>query len=190
MDLENCRSCTVTSRSVYKAHAQVGRDTIENVEYHIFDHSWFNPEKPKTFKDKLENLWDTITTPFYRIKYKVLDIYWEIRYGFQRMFKGYDYVDTFNTFDKFIERYSKILADYRKKHWGYPGKLTEEEWDNIVDEMIYHLKYMGEETVIDELEKDVPNEWSVSGKVVYEIMDKHKNAFFELFSKYFYDLWD
>lgn len=190
MDLENSRSCTVTSRSVYKANAQVGRDVIENVEYFIFDHSWFNPKEIKTFKDKLENIWDAITTPFYRIKHKVRDVCWEIRYGFQRMFKGYDVVDTFETFSKFINRYTKILTDYRNKHWGYPGTMTEEEWDEIVDEMLYHLKYMDEEVVTSELENGVPDEWSASGIIVYEIMDKHKDAFFELFSKYFYYLWD
>lgn len=56
--------------------------------------------------------------------------------------------------------------------------------------MIYHLHYMDEEHVIEELEKDVPDDWSVSQKIVCEVMDKHKDAFFELFSKYFFSLWD
>lgn len=191
MDLENSNTRKTTYHSVYKPYVQVGRDTVENVEYLIFEHSgWFKKKEVKTFKDLLEKIWDAITTPFYRIKHKVRDIYWKIRYGFQRMFKGYDVVDTFETFAKFVERYSNILAEYRKKHWGYPGDLTEEEWDDIVDEMIYHLHYMNEQTVIDELEKDVSYEWSVSGKVVSEIMDKHKDEFFTLFSKYFFCLWD
>lgn len=179
--------------SVYKAYVQVGKDTIENVEYHIFDNSdWFKPKEAKTFKDKMENLWDIIVTPFYRIKNKTRDIYWEIRYGFQRMFKGYDSVDTFETFDKFIERYTKILTEYRKKHCGIPMEFIdkEEEWDKVVDEMLYHLHYMDEETVIDELEKGVPDDWSVSHIAVYEVMEKHKDEFFKLFSKYFFDLWD
>lgn len=191
MDLENSNTRKTTYHSVCKPYVQVGRDTIEDVEYLIFEHSgWFEKKEIKTFKDLLEKIWDAITIPFYRIKHKVRDIYWKIRYGFQRMFKGYDVVDTFETFAKFVERYGKILTEYRKKHWGYPGDLTEEEWDDIVDEMIYHLHYMNEQTVIDELEKDVPYEWSVSGKVVSEIMDKHKDEFFTLFSKYFYHLWD
>ena len=191
MDLENSNTRKITYYSVYKPYVQVGRDTIEDVEYLIFDHSgWFKKKEIKTFKDLLEKIWDVITTPFYRIKYKVRDIYWKIRYGFQRMFKGYDAVDTFEIFAKFVERYSKILTEYRKKPWGYPGDLTEEEWDDIVDEMIYHLHYTDEETVIEELEKDVPDEWSVSGKVVSDVMDRHKDEFFKLFSKYFFYLWD
>ena len=43
---------------------------------------------------------------------------------------------------------------------------------------------------IDELEKNVPDDWVASYKTVNPILDKHKDAFFELFSKYFFDLWD
>ena len=183
---------TVSAREVHVATAQVGKDTIE-AEYFVFDHSdWWPTKEAKTFKDKLESLWDAITTPFWRLKRWFKDTYWNVRYGFQRMFRGYDVVDTFETFAKFIERYTKILTEYRKKHWGVPMEFENsgEDWDKVIDEMLYHLRYMDEETVTDELEKGVPDEWSADGRIVYEIMDKHKNAFFELFSKYFYDLWD
>ena len=193
MDIDVSRMNTVSTREVHYATATVGKDTIENVEYIVFDHSdWFKKKEIKTFKDVLEKIWDVITTPFWRMKHWIRDTYWEIRYGFQRMFKGYDSVDTFETFYKFIERYTKILTEYRKKHWGIPMEFvdSEEEWNNVIDEMLYHLHYMDEETVIDELEKDVPDDWNVSHITVHEVLDKHKDAFFELFSKYFYDLWD
>lgn len=108
------------------------------------------------------------------------------------MFKGYDSVDVFETFAKFRERYTKILTEYRKWHCGIPMEFedSEEEWDNIIDEMLYHLHYMDEETVTDELEKGVPDDWSASYKTVDYVLNKHKDAFFELFSKYFYCLWD
>ena len=184
------RSSTVSIRETLIATAKVGNDTIE-AEYFTFDHfDWWQPKEIKTFKDALEKIWDVVTTPFWRIKRWIKDTYWEIRYGFQRMFKGYDVVDTFESFWKFTERYSKILADYRNHHWGHPGEMTEEEWDAIIDEMIYHLKYMDEETVTEELEKDVPDNWTVSHKTVSEVLDIHKDIFFELFSKYFYELWD
>lgn len=186
MDLENYSKSTI-SREEHKAIATVGKDTIE-AEYYTFKHSdWWSPKR-----NIFEKIWDAITTPYYTIKCKVKDIYWEIRYGFQRMFKGYDSVDTFDTFSKFIQRYTKILKEYRKHHYGVPMEFAklEEEWDKVIDEMLYHLHYMDEETVIKELEKDVPDNWSASGKSVYGVMRKHKDAFFELFSKYFYDLWD
>lgn len=173
------------------ATAKVGKDIIENAEYLVFEHpNWCKTKEPKTFKDKLEDLWCDITRPFRRVKHCISDVYWKIRYGFQRMFKGYDNVDTFETFAKFVERYTKILTEYRKYHWGHVGTMTNEEWEAIVDEMIYHLHYMDEETVTAELEKDVPEDWIASSKTVYEIMDKHKDEFFKLFSEYFYHLWD
>ena len=181
------KSNTVSTRDFHVAAAKVGRDVIENAEYFTFDHSdWWKPKE----MGKLEKLWDVITTPYYKTKWWLKETYWEVHYGFERMFKGYDSVDTFETFAKFIERYTKILTELRKCHYGYPGTITNEEWENILDEMIYHLHYMDEETVIEELEKDVPNDWNASGKTVSEIMDKHKDEFFKLFSEYFYHLWD
>lgn len=174
------RSATI--RETHTATAQVGKDTIE-AEYFTFDLSLGLNEPDWT-------IWDKITMPFYRVKNWTRDTYWEIRYGFQRMFRGYDEVDVFETFAKFIDRYTKILTRLRNNHWGHPYNLTEEEWDTVIDEMIYHLKYMDEETVTEELERNVPNGWAASSKTVYEILEKHKDQFFELFSKYFFDLWD
>lgn len=191
LENDELKSHTVSTREFHTATSKVGRDVIENAEYFIFDHSdWWPSKEIKTFKDKLEKLWDIITTPYYKAKWKIRDAYWEVRYGFQRMFKGYDSVDTFEIFSKFIDRYTKILTEYRKTHVGYVYDLTEEKWDEIIDEMIYHLYYMDEWHVIEELEKDVPDNWSASAKTVSKIMDKHKDEFFKLFSEYFYSLWD
>lgn len=185
-NLLDSKHVTVSTNNEHKATVTVGKDTIE-AEYHTFKHSnWWTPKKKNLF----EKIWDVITTPYYKAKWWIKDTYWEIRYGFQRMFKGYDSVDTFETFAKFRERYIKILTDYRKYHVGYCLEMTEEEWDDIIDEMIYHLHYMDEETVTEELERDVPDDWSASMKTVSEVMNKHKDAFFELFSKYFFSLWD
>lgn len=127
MDIEVSGTKVVSTNEKHYATAKVGNDIIENVEYITFDHSdWFKTKEAKTFKDNLEKFWDVITTPYYRIKWKVREAYWEVRYGFQRMFKGYDSVDTFETFAKFIERYTKILTEYRKTHVGYVGTMTNE----------------------------------------------------------------
>lgn len=188
-NLENgeLKSNIVSTREFHVTTSKVGKDVIENAEYFTFDHSnWWPSKKMKWF----EKTWDIITTPYYKVKWHIREAYWEIRYGFERMFKGYDSVDCFETFAKFIERYTKILTDYRKHHVGYIGTMTNEEWEAIIDEMIYHLYYMDEEHVTEELEKDVPDNWSASNKTTYEILEKHKNEFFKLFSEYFYNLWD
>ena len=179
----------ITAR--HKASAKVGKDTIDDVEYLVFDDcNWWKERELKTFKDKLENLLDNVTTPFWKTRRWIKDTYWEVRYGFQRMFKGYDSVDTFETFAKFIERYTKILTEYRKKHVGYVATMTNEEWEDVVDDMLYHLHYMDERNVEEELEKDVPDGWHASQITIDNIMLKHKDEFFKLFSEYFYNLWD
>lgn len=170
------------AEDTHKLKVKIDDEEIQ-AEYIEFEHDL------SSFK-KSFNLWDKITMPFYRIRRVVRDVYWEIRYGFQRMFKGYDYVDTFETYAKFIERYYKILTDYRKNHHGYPFNLTEEKWDNIIDDMLRHLYYMDEENVEKELKKDVPENWTVSSKTTSEVMEKHKNEFFKLFSEYFFNIWD
>ena len=180
-------SYAVSIKDKPKAKVQVGKDVVD-AEYSIFEHQI--SKKKMTFKDKLEDLWDIITIPYWRIRYWVREICWKIHYGFQRMLKGYDNIDTFEMFAKFIERYEKILKDYRKNLTGHPADKTEEEWNDIIDEMIYHLHYMDEDNVIRELKKDVPEEWSPSLETLSNIMCKHKDEFFKLFSEHFYSLWD
>lgn len=165
-----------------------------DVECYIYKKTYLsdylNTKEPKTFKDKLLYLWDAITTPFYRIKHSVRNTYWNVRYGFQRMFKGYDSVDTFETYQKFIDRYTKILTEYREKHVGYVGTMTNKEWESIIDRMICCLYFMDEQNVRNELEDNIPDNWTVSQESIDNIMSKYKDEFFKLFSEYFYNLWD
>lgn len=135
-------------------------------------------------------LWDKITIPFYRLKSIVSDYYWQVRYACQRMFKGYDCTETFEMFDNFIKRYRKILKDYKAHHWGYPGELTPKEWEAIIDRMIYCLDMMDEHYIEKLLLEDMSPIYTVSSKSTYEIMTKYKNEFFQMFSEWFYDLWD
>lgn len=166
----------------YRSNVVVGKDIINTVEYLDFV-SKLDFDTKRTLSDKL-------LFAFSRVKHWLQDLRWNITYGFQRMFKGYDSVDTFDTFEKFIERYTKILTEYRERHVGYPVGISNEDWEAIIDEMLYHLYYMDEEHVIAELEEGVPDNWCANYKAVTEILYYHKNKFFELFSKYFYDLWD
>lgn len=158
----------------------------ETITAEYFETNW----DYKIEDNRLSYLWYIITLLFYRLKRKIRDIYWEIRYGFQRMFKGYDYVDTFETHSKFIDRYYKILTDFKKNLHGHPGHMTEEEWNNILDQMLFHLYYMNEDHIEEELCKDAPESWIPTWNTSGEIMEKHKNEFFKLFSEHFYDLWD
>lgn len=159
----------------------------EIIEVEYFELN-FKPGEEEKYT--LSDLWYDITLPLYRLKGKVNRIYWEIRYGIQRAFKGYDNVDTFGLCDKFIERYSKILKEFKENLHGHPGTMSEEEWNTIIDKMLFHLYYMNEDNVDEELCKDVPESWIPTLDTSGQIMMKHKEEFFKLFSEHFYNLWD
>ena len=182
----------VSLNNTYTADAKVGNEIFKDVEYNTFEHinDYIVGNNSKTFGDKLEDFWISISWPFYRFKSWLKDIYRKTSYCFQRMFKGYDAVDTFELFAKFAERYENILKEYKANHYGYPADMTLEEWEAVIDKMIYHLHYMNENNVEKELKKNVPEDWHPSSLTVYKIMEQHKNEFFVLFSKYFYNLWD
>ena len=112
---------------------------------------------------------------------------------------GYDKYATWETFDWFINTMTDILKTYRSGHIGYPVASYDDkekqdasniEYDADLDEMIHHLYYMDEDNVREELSKGMPEDWIPSGITTYEIMERHKDDFFKLFSKHFYSLWD
>ena len=163
----------------------IANETIKNVKFTSYKDIWENnPLKPKW------NLWDKITIPFYRFRRLIVDTYYRIYHGFQRMFKDYDDYDVFELFSSFTNRYGKILTDYRKTHTGCPSEFTNKQWEAIIDEMLYHLKFMDETYIKNSLCEGMPEHWLPDSLVVYEIMERHKDEFFKLFSKYFYNLWD
>lgn len=45
---------------------------------------------------------------------KIQNLYDKIKYGFQRMFRGYDDNELFNMDITFVDRYLKLLKDFRK----------------------------------------------------------------------------
>ena len=172
-------------RETHVKDVTIDNETIKNVKFTSYKDIWENnPLKLKW------NLWDKITIPFYRVRRLIVDTYYRIYHGFQRMFKDYDDYDVFELFSSFTNRYSKILTDYRKTHYGHPCELTNEQWEAIIDEMLHHLKFMNETYVENSLCEGMPEHWLPDRLVVDEIMERHKDEFFKLFSKYFYNLWD
>ena len=128
---------------------------------------------------------------------KEIPIYFRLMH---RLIKqGYDSYAHWETYDWFIDTMKDVLTHYRNHHDGYPvvsydNKEKQDtaniEYDADLDEMIYHLYYMDEHNVEDELSKGMPEDWSPSPLTVYEIMERHKDEFFKLFAKHFYNLWD
>lgn len=107
---------------------------------------------------------------------------------------GYSPVAQWETFEWFIAVMREILINYRDNRMGTPvvipgynidDLISEnkniEIYNNILNEMIELLDQMDENN-------SVYND--VSLEEMHSAMDTAKNKFFEVFSKYFYTLWD
>ena len=120
-----------------------------------------------------------------RLKLCIERIRSKIKFGFQRMFRGYDDSALWCIHGYFVDEYMKILKDFRANLHGYPGYMESiEEWEDILDAMIHHLTFMSEDLYF----KDEYSNWSY--RDIDKSMEYHKEEFFKLFTKYFYHLWD
>lgn len=75
---------------------------------------------------------------FFRRKYnKLNELYWKIRYFFQRLFKGYDKREIFS-FNSYHASYVvKRLTEFNKNLHCYPCCLDIEKWSDIINEIIF-----------------------------------------------------
>lgn len=143
-----------------------------------------------------------------RLKYRIKELYWDIRYACQRAWRGYDNIDIIAMSDRFIKRYKAILKDYKKYNYCLlyiPEEyrdvfnkyfFDEKETDTIIDTMIFHLEMMDEDYVEKLLYgKNIydddydPTECTIEKcKYINSVMDQNKNAFMKLFSMFFWRL--
>ena len=137
-----------------------------------------------------------------RLKPKIQIAWYNFKSRCQRFKRGYSYGDVWDMDCWFIHTVKPMLIHLRDYGIGIPGTLVvecenkREAWEAVLTEMIDCLTLMEEENVYEhlfgenwfELERDdnILEDW----KRVCAIMDQNKNRFFELFSKYFYCLWD
>ena len=107
---------------------------------------------------------------------------------------GYSPVAQWETFEWFIAVMREILINYRNNRMGTPVVIPDyniddlisenkniEIYNNILDEMI---------ALLDQMDENNSAYNDVSLEKMHSAMDTAKNKFFELFSKYFYTLWD
>ena len=116
----------------------------------------------------------------YRISYKIRGFITNIKWFFQRGRKGYCDIDVWNVDIWFCKVMKRILVEFNKNNMGIFNQLYDEygteegikKQKEIIDKMIYLLDEMNFEKQ-DDLFK----------------LEECKDEFFELFSKYFYELW-
>lgn len=112
--------------------------------------------------------------------YRLRHIKYELKYAWQRAWRGYDDSMVFNLDYGFVELYREILKDFKKNLHGYPGTTTEEEWDDVDD-------------VLDEIIGSLDRIYYVlfkSDNDDADLVEQEKDRFFELFKEHFWSLWD
>lgn len=130
------------------------------------------------------------------IKYRISNIYHSIRYAVQRVYRGYDDRDVFSYYDRFLDRNIKIFKYFKANNVGYPGSITETEWNDILQEIIDCLENSDEDIAEEKLFGDLPIEdwassWSIEKQMqLDEFRERNKNRAFELMSEWFFNLWD
>lgn len=146
-----------------------------------------------------------------RFIHRLKELKWNIKYAWQRAWRGCDDTEKFAMGYNFIERTKQILQSYRKNHmslFNVPEEyrnefndrlhFNEEETNMIIDTMIYHLEMMDEDYVekvlygknIYDDDYDVSSCIAERTKHISVIMEQNKQAFMKLFNLFFWNLWD
>lgn len=123
--------------------------------------------------------------------YNLKDIPIFIQRIFFTLKHGYSPVAQWETFCWFIAVMREILINYRDNRTGTPVVIPDYHTDNLISENknieIYN-NILNE--MIELLDKMDECNYLTYNNVSLEAMSAAKDKFFELFSKYFYTLWD
>lgn len=138
----------------------------------------------------LLSLWDAFTSPFYTIRNFLENVFEDFKRRWQCFKRGYSQIDVWDIDWWFIRTVKSMLEDFKSVHWGHPTGITDDEWESILEEMINHLELMDEINAIKSLGLTLETFSCEDYKKVNDIMTENKERFFELFSKWFYSLWD
>lgn len=126
---------------------------------------------------------------FWRLKEK----FWDLKMKKERAKKGYCRQDVWNINDWFLDIIPKILKDFNEGRFGHPCDLSNEEWGNIIKRIIFCFEEANEDTCSQmngfNFETDY-KKWHERETEIEKYQNDMKNEGLELFSKYFWNLWD
>lgn len=87
------------------------------------------------------------------LRYKLRTLYWEMRYAWQRAWRGYDFTDVFELGYNFAARMPILLREFKENNVALftdhesHTTLTEEETDKVLDDMIFYFENCDEDHV-------------------------------------------
>lgn len=131
-----------------------------------------------------------------KLCYKIQNVLYDFRSRCQRFKRGWAYNDVWNMNSWFINTVKPMLTYLCHNHMGVPMEFENnpDGWKEVLNEMINCLEVMDEDNVyaflgfceIEDYERMTKKDY----EDIYKTMEENKNRFFELFSKYYFDLWD
>ena len=135
---------------------------------------------------------------YYKLKNKLIYDIDSLRARCQRFKRGYSYGDVWDMDFWFMRTVKPMLIHLRDHGIGIPNELYLQDadneriaWENTLTEMINCLDLMDEDNAEKHLGIENKERWSLKDyNKRWALMEESKNRFFELFSKYFYCLWD
>lgn len=99
----------------------------------------------------------------------------------QRLERGFDDSETWSLDSTITNFILPRLKCFKDNHCGYPGSLTDEKWNDILNKMVMAFEYLNDEKL------GVDN--NLSYKECNEERDKVINRGLRLFCKYYSALW-
>ena len=130
------------------------------------------------------------------LRYKVMHIRWQIKYAWQRAWRGYDDTDIFNMDSNLREKMIVMLEKYNEIRCGsfvkpnmnlFDGVMTDEETSNIIKKMIDLLQKSDEWFYYDD---DYELKDGYTYKIVSKRCEESRNEFLDMMKEYGGQLWD
>ena len=128
-----------------------------------------------------------------KLYYKFRMFWYNVRARCQRFKRGWAYRDVWNMNDWFKNTIRPMLIYLADNHVGVPAEFENNPggWKEVLNKMATCLQFMDEDSVLVSLGiHDYKGMTAADYKNVHKLMIEYKNRFFELFSEYYFDLWD
>jgi hypothetical protein len=117
---------------------------------------------------------------YWRIYYTIKDWMYEVKWAYQRVFRGYDDLATWNLESHIAELVNKVTLDMADNSVGYPNGLTEKKWKEILQQISFGFgSYI-----------EMRSGFYLSTDPEYKRLKKEFHKGMVLFAKHFGSLWD
>lgn len=104
----------------------------------------------------------------YRLNFFIIKRF--LKHLYQRIIRGWDDSETWSLDHSLAKLILPRLKRFKELQDGHPSDLSEKEWDEIIDKMIFAFEWYSDDPWCKEVPKEV-------------------NEGIELFSKWYRDLW-